>query len=193
MHLPLARITNIKENKLSEYFYGRVHIEAATSLLLFHKGGSAQNLVHSLKYNGKKEIGHFLGNLMGKELIDSVHFSVIDVIVPVPLHKRKQQKRGFNQSGIFGEGISATTGLPICTNGLLRVIPTETQTRRSRFSRWKNVESVFHIPNQQLFENKNILLVDDVVTTGATLEACAAKLLECKGAKVWIATIALAS
>jgi len=193
LHLPLARITGDSENRLCELFFGRVKIEAATALLLFHKGGMAQRLIHSLKYQSKKEVGYYLGQLIGNEIQKSPEFSQVDLVVPVPLHKTKEQKRGYNQSTIIGEGISAQTGISLCTNGLLRITPTQTQTRKSRFLRWKNVESVFHIPNPQLFENRNILLIDDVVTTGSTLEACTAKLLECKGAKVWIATAAMAS
>lgn len=193
IHLPLARLSGIKENKLSELFWGRVTIEAATALLLFYKGGMTQKLIHSLKYKEKKEVGVYLGNMLGKEIRESPHFAGIDLIVPVPLHAKKQRKRGFNQSQIIGAGLSSETGIPLCTDVLIRITPTQTQTRKSRFLRWKNVESVFHITNPSVFENRNILLLDDVVTTGSTLESCAAKLLECKGARVWIATAALAS
>lgn len=193
IHLPLARISGIKENRLSELFWGRVPIEAATALLLFYKGGMAQKLIHNLKYSEKKEIGMYLGSMLGREILESPHFAGIDVIVPVPLHAKRQRKRGFNQSQLIGEGLTSATGIPLCTDVLIRITPTQTQTRKSRFLRWKNVESVFHIANPSVFENRNILLLDDVVTTGSTLEACAAKLLECKGARVWIAAAALAS
>jgi ComF family protein len=190
-HLPFTRFSKEKENKLTEIFWGRAPIETGAPLFYFQKGGKVQHLIHRFKYKGFREIGHFLGVLHGNDLRESPCYQGLNMVVPVPLHPAKVRKRGFNQSEIFGRGLAESLNIPLVTNGLLRIIPTSTQTRKTRFRRWENVESVFHIPDPKMFENKNILLVDDVVTTGSTLEACAHKLMEIDGTKVWLATIAI--
>lgn len=190
-HLPFTRFSREKENKLTEIFWGRAPIETGAPLFYFQKGGKVQHLIHRFKYKGFLEIGHFLGVLHGNDLRESPYYQGLNMVVPVPLHPAKVRKRGFNQSEIFGRGIAESLNIRLVTNGLLRIIPTSTQTRKTRFRRWENVESVFHIPDPKVFENKNILLVDDVVTTGSTLEACAQKLMEVDGTKVWLATIAI--
>lgn len=190
-HLPFARLNREKENKLTEIFWGRVPIETGAPLFFFHKGGKVQHLIHRFKYKGFREIGHFLGVLHGNDLRESPYYQGLHMVIPVPLHPAKLRKRGFNQSEIFAGGLAESLHIPMVTDGLLRIIPTSTQTRKTRFRRWENVESVFHIPDPSVFKNKNILLVDDVVTTGSTLEACTQRLLQIEGARVWLATIAI--
>jgi len=190
-HLPFTHLSKDNENKLTEIFWGRVSIETGSPLFYFQKGGKVQHLIHRFKYKGFREIGHYLGVLHGNDLKKSLYYQGLNMVVPVPLHPAKVRKRGFNQSEIFGMGLAQSLDIPLVSDGLLRIIPTSTQTRKTRFRRWENVESVFHIPDPGVFENKNILLVDDVVTTGSTLEACAHKLLEINGTRIWLATIAI--
>jgi len=189
--LPKTNFHLHKDNPVSQVFWGRVPIENATGYFFFHKGSTYQHMMHKYKYHGYKEIGYVLGKSFGSQLRES-HFNTIDVIVPVPLHKTKLKKRGYNQSEWFGMGLAEALEKPIDTKNFMRSIATETQTRKSRFERWKNVEDIFTVVNPELLMGKHILLVDDVVTTGATLEACAHKLLEIPETKISIATLAVA-
>jgi ComF family protein len=189
-HLPKTGYRLRDENPVTRLFWGRVPVQSAASYLLFSKGGKVQDLIHQFKYEGKKEIGITLGKLYGKHLAESFSSSGIDAIVAVPLHHKKEKKRGYNQAEVFGEGLSIELAKPIINKALERISLSETQTRKSRFSRWKNVEQVFQVRDSSQLEGKHILLVDDVVTTGSTLEACANKILELRGTKVSVASIA---
>jgi ComF family protein len=191
-YLPATGFHNWAENPVSRLFWGRVDLASAAACYSFQKGGAVQQLMHHLKYKGYQEIGVEIGRRYGKELRQSTLFQQSDLIVPVPLHARKLKMRGFNQSECFARGLSESLGIPVNTTALIRIAATETQTRKSRFSRWKNVESGFALNPLVNLQGKHILLVDDVVTTGATLEACAGRLLEIKGIKVSIAAIAVA-
>lgn len=173
-------------------FWGRVNIHSASAFYFFEKGGKVQNLMHQLKYRGKKEIGTLVGNWYGAELKNSELFNSVNLVVPVPLHPKKMKKRGYNQSESFAEGIAKAMEIQMDSTNFIRNIETETQTKKARYNRWQNVETVFEVKSPTIFENKHILLVDDVVTTGATLEACAQKLLSIGGTKISIATIAYA-
>ena len=148
--------------------------------------------MHQLKYKGKKEIGVYIGKLYGEDLKKSPFYSNIDVIIPVPLHPKRKRRRGYNQSEMFARGLAEVFAKPYDIKTLVRTFASETQTKKSRFRRWENVKEIFALKNYQHLINKHILLVDDVVTTGATLEACAAMLLNIPGVKVSIATIACA-
>jgi ComF family protein len=191
-HLPRTDFFIEKENNFSQIFWGRLPIETATALFYFQKKGKVQNLIHQLKYKGKSEIGIYLGKMLGNQLSRSIYYDPVDLIIPVPLHPAKQHKRGYNQSELIARGVSQGLNLPLSTGNLVRVTKTETQTRKSKFRRWQNVETVFQINDPKKLQNKNILLIDDVVTTGSTLEACGQKLLEIQGVKLWIATLAIA-
>jgi ComF family protein len=193
LQLPFTAFHLKQENKTFQTFIGRVPIEKATSLVFFTKDGQIQHLLHRFKYKGRKEIGVQLGNLLGTELKKCGWSDNIDIIVPVPLHKAKQHWRGYNQAHIFAEGIAAATDLKVCSDVLERSKKTATQTRKSRAGRVENVRDVFKLRKPDQLKNKHILLVDDVITTGATLEACALSLLQIEGLKVSIATIALAT
>jgi len=191
LHLPKTHYHNDRDNPVAQLFWGRTKIEHAASYFRFNKGSHYQDMMHKFKYHGKKEIGYVLGKSYGNQLRFS-SFSDVDVIVPVPLHKNKLKKRGYNQSEWIGKGLSETMKIPLDVKSLVRAVATETQTRKSRFERWKNVESIFKITNEEVFVGKHVLIVDDVVTTGSTLEACANVLLELNGTKVSIATLAVA-
>ncbi|MDY6799977.1 MAG: ComF family protein [Bacteroidota bacterium] len=179
------------ENPVSQLFWGRTKIEYATSFYFYHKGSKYQKMMHKFKYHDCKEIGFILGRYFGSQLKDSV-FNQVDLIVPVPLHKSKLKKRGYNQSEFVARGLSESLEKEVDAKTLIRSVATSTQTRKSRFERWKNVERIFDIKEPERFRNKHILLVDDVVTTGSTLEACANTLLEVPETKVSIATLAVA-
>jgi len=191
-HLPRTDFHEHPDNPVAQLFWGRTMLRYATSMFYFHKGSNVQHLVHQLKYKGKQEVGVHLGKLYGIDLRQSPLFSTVDVVVPVPLHPNRQRKRGYNQSEAFAQGLAHGMGIRMDTRTLLRKTATSTQTRKSRFLRWENVKEVFVLEQPEKLANLHILLVDDVVTTGATLESCVQNLLQCPGATVSIATIACA-
>ncbi len=189
-HLPQTNFHLYADNPVIKLFWGRTNIHSASSLYSFSKGSKVQHLIHHLKYRGKKEIGTSLGKYYGRELKKSFLFSSAEMVLPVPLHAKKLKKRGYNQSESFARGIAESMKTESPENVLVRTRASETQTRRSRFARWKNVEEVFKITEPEKLRGKHILIVDDVITTGSTLEACAGKILEIPGTKVSVATIA---
>lgn len=189
-HLPKTNFHLQEENVVAKFFWGRVAIHSAASFLEFNKGGNVEKLIYALKYKGQKNIGITLGKLYGQELKDQMTFNTVNTIVPVPLHAKKEKMRGYNQSHYFAMGLAQSMNVTINTSSLQRALISDTQTKKSRFNRWKNVESVFKIKDPDTLKGKHILLVDDVVTTGATLEACAQTLLQIPLVKISIATIA---
>ncbi|TSA23603.1 MAG: ComF family protein [Bacteroidetes bacterium] len=178
------------DNPVSRIFWGRVRVESAASYLHFNKGNRVQHLIHCLKYKGRKEVGIWLGSHYGNYLKHSPLFRSTDLIIPVPLHRNKELSRGFNQSEQFGIGLAASMQLPLEVRSLYRTRITETQTRKTRFKRWENVSGMFGIRDPARIAGKHLLLVDDVVTTGATLEACVHTLLTVPEVRISVATIA---
>jgi ComF family protein len=189
--LPRTQFHSDPDNKIAQLFWGRARVDNATAWLYFRKGSRYQKLVHYLKYKGLKEIGEEMGKLFGRELINTP-FQEIDVVVPVPLHPRKLKQRGYNQSEWISKGIAFSLNKPLKVNNLTRNIFTNTQTRKNRFERWQNVEGIFSVCDLSQIAQKHILVVDDVVTTGSTLEAAVVALLQAGAAKVSIATLACA-
>lgn len=190
--LPQTRFTNTKNNPLSKLFWGRAEIEAATAYYYFNSGSKVQQLIHQLKYKGRKEIGVYMGEKFGKELKNAPLFKNIDVIIPVPLHLKKIKIRGYNQSEYFVIGLGKSMDKIVSTNVLYRTQLSSTQTKKSRYERWENVENIFALQRAEGIKGKHILLVDDVITTGSTIEACANTLLKIEGVKVSVAAIAFA-
>lgn len=180
-------------NPIERIFFGRAGIKAASSFLFFQKKGSVQKLLHALKYKNKPEVAQLLGTWYGQDLKKSEIFSGIDYIIPVPLHKKRLQKRGYNQSEHFAKGLSEVLSIPIVTNVLIKGKFTETQTHKTREERAENISTSFYLQNSEIIKNKNILLVDDVITTGATTEACILKLQENTNATISVASIAYAT
>ena len=169
-------------------FWGRVMIQNAASFFYYQKGSRYQNIIHAMKYHGGQQLGLDLGRWYGLELKDSP-FACAEMIHPVPLHVSKKRARGYNQSEMIARGISEALGIPLETNLIKRIINTDTQTHKSKYDRWSNVEGIFHVKDPERIRNKHVLLVDDVVTTGSTLEACAAPVLAVEGTQVSILTL----
>jgi ComF family protein len=188
--LPLTNFTNYSENKIAKTFYGRIIIEKANTLLFYRKEGITKKLIHELKYKGNEEIGSFFGNWLGEILKQNNEFSDINVIVPVPLHPKKLKQRGYNQVSKFGEKLSYHLNKPFLENVLLRTSTSKTQTFKARFERFNNNDTKFQSSNTSSFKNKHILLIDDVITTGATIESCAKELQKTEGVKISILTMA---
>ncbi len=192
-HLPKTNFHLIPGNPVEQVFWGKIELHAATSLYFFHKAGKVQRIIHELKYNGNKAVGIFLGKKLGLEIKDHPNFKDVDVLIPVPLHPKKLRSRGYNQSEVFAQGLAQVLGVDVDRSSLFRNRFTETQTKKSRFDRWKNVSEKFSIADNNNLNGKHVLLVDDVLTTGSTLEACAQSILKAGDVKLSIATIAITS
>jgi len=180
-------------NPIEKTFWGRLPVTHATAQYYFTKESLIQKLMHQVKYRGNKELGIYLGRMMGHQLAESNRFIYIDAIVPLPLHKTKERKRGFNQAMLLCEGIAEVLQKPVYKDVIVRNAFTETQTKKSRIERWQNMEGRFELINPSTIEGKHILLVDDVITTGATLEACGQELLKAENIKLSIATLCFSS
>lgn len=192
LELPKTNNWNEQDNKLEQFFAGRFPFERIASFAHFVKGGSIQQIIHEMKYKNNPEMGLFIGELCGDELAESGFIRGIDYIVPVPLHPKRHKQRGYNQSLEIAKGIAGKTGVPIDSDTLVRTVNNKSQTKNSRFDRWKNVENIFTVTNSEMFKRKHILLIDDVVTTGSTLESCAKEILKCHACKLSIFALASA-
>jgi len=190
--LPTTNFHLEKNNPVSILFWGRVKIEYAASYFTFAKGSKFQKLIHKLKYHNQQNIGIELGKHLGIQLKKSDYFKDIDLVVPVPLHPKKKKIRGFNQAEVVADGIAISIKVPVEAENLYRSVHTQSQTKKNKLERWQNVDNIFKLKDINQFANKHILLVDDVVTTGSTLEACAQAILQADSAKVSIATLAYA-
>ena len=190
--LPHTGYERYPDNPLAQTFYGRANIHAVTACYFFAKSGKVQHLIHQLKYKGNKDAGAFLGKQLGESLKDAPLFQGIEVIIPVPLHPRRERQRGYNQSLIIAQGISGVTGIPVGNQYLFRTKYNETQTRKTAEERYNNVQGIFELRRQEELKGKHVLLVDDVLTTGATLESCAHQLESVPGITISIAAAACA-
>jgi len=191
-NLPETRYHEFTRSPLSLLLWGRVLVENTGAFLFYKKGNQVQKILHHLKYKGVKEIGFFLGNMYGMQLMQHEKWKAVDLIIPIPLHKKKEKKRGYNQSEWIAKGLSAGMQIPYNTDLLIRSEFTETQTKKSRFHRWQNVKEVFQLTNHEALRNKHVLICDDVLTTGATLEAAIQKLAVVPAIKISVVTLATA-
>ena len=190
--MPETNFHFFNNNPVEKIFWGRLPLVNATAQYYFTKESLMQCLMHQLKYKGNKELGKQLGRLIGISLQQSDRFHNIDALVPLPLFPAKEKKRGYNQAYVLCEGIAEVMNLKICHDVIVRVQNTESQTKKGRIERWENIEGKFELESAEKIQNKHILLVDDVVTTGATLEACGQKLCKVEGTKISIATLCYA-
>ena len=188
--LPFTNNWQHQHNVVSEVFWGRVRVEGACSMVFFEKDSIFQGLLHHLKYKDNPQVGVVLGRYFANKLAGS-KFANADVVVPVPLHKYRFRKRGYNQSERIAVGIHEVLNIPVLPDNMKRIKATKTQTSKSRFERWQNVEGVFKIDDPEVFVDKHVLVVDDVVTTGATSESLMAEILKIPGTRV--SFVALAS
>jgi ComF family protein len=175
--MPITQYEYFTENPIEKIFWGRVQIHSAAAHLYFTGGSQVQHSLHLLKYKGKKEIG-------------TSRFNDCEIIIPLPLFASREKKRGYNQASLIANGVSQKLKIPVINDAIARIKKTETQTHKSRIQRWKNMESTFEVRDPLKISGKHVLLVDDVVTTGASLEACTQVLLETPGVKVSIACLA---
>jgi ComF family protein len=192
MQLPLTGFHNDMDNEAARRFAGRVAFERATAFAYFTAGGMMQHLLHGLKYSGRQAIGTALGESFGEALLHTGWIGGVDAVVPVPLHPEKEAARGFNQSAVIAAGLAEAAGKPCFPRALLRTRATETQTHKNREERVANVAGAFAVREPALLAGKHLLLTDDVLTTGATLEAAATALHNINKARVSFATLALA-
>jgi ComF family protein len=191
-NLPYTNFSVHANNPVEKIFWGRLPLTAAMSEFYFAKGTVIQRLVHEFKYKGNKDVGMYLGAMMGSSLISNNRFKKIDALIPLPLYADKEHKRGFNQANILCEGIAEMMNIPVIKGNVIRKRFTQTQTKKHRQERWQNVEGSFKVDNIAQLKDKHLLLVDDVITTGATLEACGKEILIIDNVKLSVATLAYA-
>tara|TARA_R110002020_G_scaffold63170_2_gene168712 strand:- start:76803 stop:77423 length:621 start_codon:yes stop_codon:yes gene_type:complete len=189
--LPLTDYNFIDENPIDRIFYGRVYIEKANSFLFFQDTGIVKNLIHHLKYKNQQQVGTFLGDWFGQDIRDIGLPLTIDFVVPVPLHKKKLRKRGYNQVTTFGQTLAFHLNAVYSDNILIKTANTRTQTKKNRFYRWQATQALYKVRDLSVVTGRNVLLVDDVITTGATMEACALALSEAEDIKILIASMAV--
>ena len=190
-YLPRLLLNDEQDNPVEKLFWGRIDVEAATAFMSMPRNGISHRLIHRLKYHNDQEVGERLGALFAQELLESARIKEVDVILPVPLHPKKLHVRGYNQCDCIARGMAETLGVEVSNNNLTRTHFNTSQTRRGRISRWSNVKDIFWLRDPEKLENKKILLVDDVITTGATIEACAAALRKVKGIQLYVAALAV--
>ncbi|MDT8307940.1 MAG: ComF family protein, partial [Bacteroidales bacterium] len=191
LHLPVTHYLQVSDNPAAKVFWGRVEMTHCFTYLHYKKGNATQKLIHQLKYRGRKDAGIFLGEAFGK-YIKSVHpGQMFDCLVPVPLHPDKQRSRGYNQSAVIATGLSEKLNIPVLEHVLIRNKRTATQTKKTRYNRWENVEGIFAVTDSAKISGKHIAIIDDVITTGSTIESCCMALR--KSADVCISALAIGS
>ncbi|MEJ8842159.1 phosphoribosyltransferase family protein [Lacibacter sp. H375] len=192
-NLPETNYAALPGNPIEKIFYGRLDVEQATAGYYFSKNSVLQRLIHQLKYNGNIDVGHQLGQWLGLQLQKSNRFNTVDAMIPLPLYPSKEKKRGYNQATILCNGIAEILNVPVLNNVVLRKRYTDTQTKKGRTERLLNVDGSFEVSDATALQQKHVLLVDDVVTTGATLEACGLVIKETDNVKLSIATLGWSS
>ena len=188
--LPYTGFIEMPQNPVQDIFYSRVKVNRAASYLEFEKGNKTQLILHELKYRSNPEIGNYFGEIIGSEMKDSSLYNDIDAIIPVPIHKSKLESRGYNQSEYIADGISKATNIQVIDREVIRVKNSVSQTKKGRYERWENVQSIFRLKPDRIKSAKHLLLVDDVVTTGATLESLSKCLNSYKKFEISILTLA---
>ena len=190
-HLPITDYTFNEENPIDRIFYGRIRIKKASSFLFFTENGIVQRLIHHLKYKNQEQIGVFLGDWYGQILKENKFLDKIDMVIPVPLHKKKLKKRGYNQVTEFAKRLAYFLDAEYIDEVLIKTANTKTQTTKGRIGRWQENRALYTLTDTALLKSKNILLVDDVITSGATMEICAKALHEATGVSIYITSMAV--
>lgn len=193
LRLPRTHFHLDAGNPVCQVFWGRARLVFATAFFFYVRGNRVQRLIHSLKYKGNKDLGVYLGEQYGQLLREVPLLADVHAIIPVPLHPKKMRKRGFNQSEVIADGLGKSLQIPVNTGLLIRNKATDTQTRKTRYHRWENVEHIFSVVQEGSMEGKHLLLVDDVITTGSTVEACIHALMRIPGVRVSVVAVAYAS
>ncbi|HVY76806.1 MAG TPA: phosphoribosyltransferase family protein [Puia sp.] len=188
--MPFTGFEDYPDNPVERIFWGRLPIKAAAAHLYFTQHAAVQESIHQFKYKGRKDIGSYFGRSMGKSLRQSARFQDCSLVAPLPLHPSKEKKRGYNQASMLSDVIAKVLGIPAAPEALKRVTGTISQTHKNRIARWQNMANKFEVNEPEKLVGQHVLLVDDVVTTGATLEACAATLLAIEGVTVSVAALA---
>lgn len=191
--LPKTEFHLFPNNPIENIFRGRLPVSNATAQYYFSKHSGMQHLMHQLKYRGNKELGIYLGRLMGHALLETNRFDSVDALLPLPLFPDKEKKRGYNQATVLCEGMAEVLEKPVIRDAVIRTAHTDSQTKKNRIQRWQNMEGRFELVKPEAIAGKHVLLVDDVVTTGATLEACGAELLEAEDVQLSLATLCYSS
>ncbi|MFP5039638.1 ComF family protein [Parasediminibacterium sp. JCM 36343] len=182
--LPETGFFTVADNPVEKKFYGRLKVEQAASSYYFTKNSLLQRLVYELKYKGNMQMGLYLGKLVGYQLQDNNRFDAIEALVPMPLNAKREKKRGYNQAQLICEGIASVWQKPIISHAVSRAVATTTQTKQNISSRWENVDGAFAISNADALKGKHIALVDDVITTGASVEACGSEMVKIPGVRL---------
>ena len=193
LNLPKSNFHHTSDTELTGVFAGRIPFIHALCFYVFEKSGKVQKLLHAIKYENQKSLAEFLGKQYAEDLIKNNTFGAVDVIIPIPLHKNKLKARGFNQSDCFAKGLSLNLNILMDTQTLVRKTETSTQTKKRKFERWQNVDGIFEVANKDYLINKHVLIVDDVITTGATIEAAWQSMKDIEGIKISVVAIAFAT
>lgn len=190
-HLPLTEYNFNAENPVDRIFYGRINITKASSFLFFTEKGIVKNLIHYLKYRNQEQIGSFLGNWYGQLIKENNFLTDLDYVIPVPLHPAKFRKRGYNQVTLFAKAIAEHLNAEYIDHILIKTANTRTQTKKTRLLRWQDQQDLYLLTDTQILINKKVLLLDDVITTGATMEVCASALSRTTGINLYLASMAV--
>ena len=189
--LPYTHMADTPDNDFEKHFTGRLHIQAGAALFYFSKGGMIQDAIHALKYKNQPKIGYEMGKILGTHLKKHSIYTSCDAVVPVPLHSKKQRQRGYNQAMYIARGVGESMGIPAISNVVVRQRMTTSQTRKTRLHRMRNMKEGFAVNTPEKIEGKHILLVDDVLTSGATLDFCGQVILQQKNTQLSLATLAM--
>lgn len=190
--LPYARFGAQRDSPLAKLFWGRLDLDWVTSGFIFERESKLQKLIHDMKYRGSADTGLELGKMLGTELINN-KLADSDVILPIPIHNAKKRVRGYNQAELIANGVGEVLGIEVRNDVLVRKQNTGSQTKKGRISRWQDLQSVYGLKKNVNLNAGKVLLIDDVITTGATIEACAKQLLQFDGVSIRAASLAYAA